>query len=237
MAGETTAARRLDELRARHGLDAHGRQRLATLLALLQDDPTAPTAVSSPELAVDVHIADSLTALDLERVRTARAIADIGSGAGVPGLALAAVLPGAEVWLIESRRRKCEFIERAAASMGLENATAVCARAEEWDEGLERHDVVVARALAPPAVVLEYAAPLLELGGALVDWRAARRPDEERAAALAAQELGLVLEEVRAVAPLEGPSDHHLHVWAKRAPTPPRFPRRAGIARKRPLGS
>jgi 16S rRNA (guanine527-N7)-methyltransferase len=96
--------------------------------------------------------------------------------------------------------------------------------------------VVVARALAAQAVVLEYAAPLLRVGGVLVDWRGKRAPDEERAGGRAAEILGMHREEIRRVAPLEGATEHHLHVFSKITETPERFPRRAGMARKRPLG-
>ncbi len=110
------------------------------------------------------------------------------------------------------------------------------ARAEEWGEGVARNDLVLARALAPQPVVLEYAAPLLRLGGTLVDWRGKREsPEEEEAAGRAAALLGLRRTEMRRVVPFEGARDHHLHVFGKVAETPARFPRRAGVARKRPL--
>jgi len=96
-------------------------------------------------------------------------------------------------------------------------------------------DVVLARALAAPAVVVEYAAPLLRLGGALVEWRGRRESGAERSGLAAAQRLGLELVEVRRVAPYNGARDHHLHVYLKNRETPSGFPRRAGIARKRPL--
>jgi len=95
----------------------------------------------------------------------------------------------------------------------------------------------VARALAPQTVVLEYAAPLLRNGGALVDWRGRRSAEAEAQADRAATVLGLRRQEIRRVAPFEGATDHHLHVFTKVHETPPRFPRRAGIARKRPLGA
>jgi 16S rRNA (guanine527-N7)-methyltransferase len=95
---------------------------------------------------------------------------------------------------------------------------------------------VLARALAPQPVVLEYAAPLLRLGGRLVDWRGRRVPDEESAARRAGEELGMRLQEIRRVLPFADARDHHLHIWLKAAETPARFPRRPGIARKRPLG-
>ena len=104
-------------------------------------------------------------------------------------------------------------------------------------EGRLANDVVLARALAPQPVVLEYAAPLLRLGGALVDWRARRDGHEEQAAATAARELGLELGEIRRVRPFAEATDRHLHVWVKTGATPERFPRRAGMARKRPLGT
>ncbi len=189
-----------------------------------------------PERAVDVHFADSLVALELDAVRAATRIADLGSGAGFPGLALAIALPRAEVALVESQRRKCEFLDRARTLAHLANASVVCSRAEEWRDGFDAQDVVVARALAPQAVVLEYAAPLLHVGGTLVDWRGRRSTEEERGAERAAAELGLRRLEIRRVEPYVQARDHHLHVFAKVEPTSPRFPRRPGVARKRPLG-
>jgi 16S rRNA (guanine527-N7)-methyltransferase len=113
---------------------------------------------------------------------------------------------------------------------------AVHARAEEWADGLGACDLVTARALAPLAVVAEYAAPLLTVGGTLVAWRGRRDPDDEAVGARAAVELGLEPGTVIRVEPYPGALHRHLHVLRKVAPTPDRFPRRPGMARKRPLG-
>ena len=113
----------------------------------------------------------------------------------------------------------------------------VCARAEEWRAGSEAHDLVVARALAPQPVVLEYAAPLLRVGGRLVDWRGRRDGAEEERGARAAAELGLRPRRGASPSqPFAGAHSRHLHVFEKVGTTPPRFPRRPGMARKRPLG-
>lgn len=227
----------LTALGGRYGLNEHQLGQLGTVLGELEGGEWAPTAVRDPTQAVDVHLADSLTALELGVVRSAASIADLGAGAGFPGLALAVALQSTEVRLIESQKRKCEFIERVCAAAAIENARVVWARAEEWQEGVSRNDVVVARALAPQSVVLEYAAPLLRMGGTLVDWRGRRKPDEEDAAERAASSLGLRRAEVRRVIPFDEATDRHLHMFVKTEETPPRFPRRPGIARKRPLGT
>jgi 16S rRNA (guanine527-N7)-methyltransferase len=228
--------KRLAELAAAWGIDADGRSALATLLELLASDPTAPTTVVEPERAVDVHLADSLVALDLAPVRQARVIADLGAGAGLPGLPLAVALPGAHVALVESVGHKGAFMQRCIDAMGLANAEVVIARAEEWREGIGTCDVVTARALAPLNALLEYAAPLLRDGGVLVAWKGHRDPDEERAGRAAAARLGMEVEEVREVAPFPEAHARHLVVARKIAPTPAGFPRRPGMARKRPLG-
>jgi 16S rRNA (guanine527-N7)-methyltransferase len=228
--------KRLAELAAAWGIDADGRSALATLLELLASDPTAPTTVVEPERAVDVHLADSLVALDLAPVRQARVIADLGAGAGLPGLPLAVALPRAHVALVESVGRKGAFMQRCIAAMGLANAEVVTARAEEWREGIGTCDVVTARALAPLNALLEYAAPLLRDGGVLVAWKGHRDPEEERAGHAAAPQLGMEVEEVREVAPFPEAHARHLVVARKIAPTPTGFPRRPGMARKRPLG-
>jgi 16S rRNA (guanine527-N7)-methyltransferase len=216
-------------------LTGEQRSQLGALLLALTDT-RAPTAVRDPVLATDIHLADSLVALELDVVRRAARIADMGSGAGFPGLPLAVALPAVRFSLVESQRRKCQFLERVLAAAGIDNALVICSRAEEWRGGFDAHDVVVARALAAQPVVLEYAAPLLRAGGTLVDWRGRRNEEEERAAALAAAELGLRLLEILRVEPFRGARDHHLHLYEKVASTPPRFPRRPGVARKRPLG-
>jgi 16S rRNA (guanine527-N7)-methyltransferase len=221
---------------ADHSLNAEQQRSLSIVLQTLATDERAPTSVRDPSLAQRVHVADSLAALELEEVHKVRRLVDIGSGAGFPGLPLAVALPAAEVALVESQGRKCAFLERVCADAEIENARVVCARAEEWEEGLEQGDVVVARAVAAQPVVLEYAAPLLRIGGLLVDWRGHRAGEEEEQADRAAEILGLHRERVLRTAPLEGASDHHLHTFRKLSPTPARFPRRAGMARKRPLG-
>lgn len=230
------AAKRLSELCSRFRLsDRQGRQ-LEEVLAVLSGDVDAPTAVRSPELAVNVHLADSLVALDLGALSSAEEIVDIGAGAGFPGLPLAVALPSCRFTLIDSHARKCGFIERLIASADIFNAEVVCARVEQWATGIGVHDAALARAVASQPVVVEYAAPLLRLGGTLVDWRGRRDASEEEAGLRAAAELGMERQRVMRSEPFVGARDHHLHVFVKAADTPGRYPRRVGMARKRPLG-
>jgi len=228
------AAERMAELSSRYGLPAAAQDRLAVLLDLLAQ-PIAPTAVHQPSDAVDVHIADALAGLELEQVRCARRIADLGAGAGVPGLVLAAALPEAEVTLVEAVARKGGFLERAVAAMELGNARVVVARAEGWAEGRDHHDLVTARALAELPVVVEYAAPLLAPNGALVAWKGRRDPVEEADGASAAAVMGLEVCPPLSVTPFTWVEARHLYLYLKLGETPSRFPRRPGIARKRPI--
>jgi 16S rRNA (guanine527-N7)-methyltransferase len=228
---------KLDGLVERYGLSAAERSQLEMILAALVGDERSPTTVRDPGLAADVHLADSLVALEVGVLAPAERIADLGTGAGFPGLALGVALPSKALWLVESQARKCAFMERLLRRVGVANAHVVCARVEEWEEGLGANDVVLARAVAAPAVVVEYAAPLLRVGGALVDWRGRREPEIERLGLDAARQLGMDLAEIRHVEPYEGARDHHLHVYLKVRETPGGFPRRAGMARKRPLAS
>ena len=230
-----SAERRLAAVADGHGLAGPAREALRTVLDLLAREPTAVTSVRDPDAAVDVHVADSLVALELPEVQAAQTVADLGSGGGFPGLALAAALPGARVALVESAGRKCDFLRRAADSAGLVNVDVVHARAEAWPAGIGAHDLVVARALAALPVVLEYAAPLLHVGGAVVAWKGRRDPSEEGDGAAAAAQLGLTVPIARAVRPFEGARDRHLFLSSKVSDTPPNYPRRPGMASKRPL--
>jgi 16S rRNA (guanine527-N7)-methyltransferase len=211
---------------------------LEVLLAMLAE-PRAPVSASSVRKARQVHIADSLSGLELEQLRSARRVADLGSGAGLPGLALAPCRPDARFELIESVSRKCEFLRAAIERMGLSNATVVCRRSEEWaaGEGREAYDAVTARAVGRLATLAELASPLLEEGGVLAAWKGARSDHEEAELARASGRLAMEPVEVRPVEPYPGSRGRHIHLLRKNGPTPNGLPRRPGMAAKRPFGS
>lgn len=226
---------RLEELAREYELPDGATQRLALVLQAVRDEPNAPTTVTDPRIGVETHIADSLSGLLLPELRAARRIADLGAGPGFPGLALAIGLPDAQVWLVESQRRKCAFLETAIETAVIPNAHVVYARAEDWPErGL---DVVCARAVDRLSVIAEYAAPLLRTGGTFVAWKGQRDSDEERDGAAAALALGLGEARIVPVQGARGADHRHLYLYSKVQETPDRYPRRAGMARKRPLSA
>jgi len=211
---------------------------LEALLEML-GEPRAPVSASSVSRAREVHIADSLSGLEIEQLRSAGRLADLGSGAGLPGLVLAACRPDARFDLIESVSRKCDFLTEAIERMGLSNAGVVCERSEAWADGAgrEAYDAVTARAVGGLPTLAELASPLLRDGGVLAAWKGARSATEEAAVARAAERVAMEPLEVRPVAPYPGSRDRHIHLLRKNGPTPNGLPRRAGMAAKRPFGS
>ena len=224
-------------------LDSSAREALHRVLELLREEHASVSSVTEPERAWKVHVADSLSGLVVAELRTAKVIADVGSGAGFPGLVLAAALADARVDLIESVARKCEFIHRAAVASGISNARAIGERSETWAErppprgGCEAYEAVTARAVGRLSILAELASPLLRDGGVLIAWKGRRSGEEEAELAAAAGRLAMEPEQVLAVGPYAGSRHRHLHVMRKRGPTPEGLPRRPGIAKKRPFGS
>ena len=212
--------------------------RLQALLDALRREPDPHTAVSAGLAAVEVHVADSLAGLEVDRLAAADSIADIGAGAGFPGLVLALALPSARVDLVESAGRKVDVILRLARAASISNAHVIATRAETLAAGEARgaYAAVTARAVAALPVLVEYAAPLLRKGGALVAWKGSRVADEEDAGRAAADVVGLAPTAIVPVQPYADSRDRHLYVYSKVRQTPNRFPRRPGIALKRPLG-
>jgi 16S rRNA (guanine527-N7)-methyltransferase len=141
----------------------------------------------------------------------------VGSGGGAPGVPLAATFPEREVVLVEAERRKCEFLEHVAPP----NARVVWGRAEE--QATDTYGVAVAKALAHPPTAVEWCLPLVREGGAVVLW-VGPTAERERVAAVAARIAG----------ELEDAPPGFL-VIRKTGPTPAGFPRRTGVAKKRPL--
>ncbi len=219
-------------------LAPEARASLQIVLEFLETERASVSSVTDPQRAWRVHVADSLTGLEFEQLATAQRIADIGSGAGFPGLALAVALPGARVDLIESVGRKCAFIQRAVDAAGIANARVVNARSEDLAgaEGREAYAAVTARAVGRLSTLAELASPLLEDGGALVAWKGKRDPGEEAQLESAAVALAMRPEEIRHVGPFAGSEHRHLHLIRKLGPTPEDLPRRPGMAKKRPRG-
>ena len=219
-------------------LDPQSRAALQKVLALLAAEQASVSSVTDPQRAWKVHVEDSLTGLEVPALREATSIADIGSGAGFPGLVLAVALPAARVDLIESVSRKCEFIERAATAAGIANARVLNARSEEIAaaSGREAYDAATARAVGRLSTLAELASPLLRDGGTLVAWKGKRDADEEAQLENASAELAMGLEQVLDVGDRAGSKHRHLYVIGKTAPTPPELPRRPGMAKKRPRG-
>jgi 16S rRNA (guanine527-N7)-methyltransferase len=194
-------------------------ERLDRWLAALVDTPGL-TAVSDPDEARRLHLEAALEAAPLIE---GGPVVDVGSGGGSPGLPLATARPDLRFDLLESARRKCDFLTRWASEF--ENASVVCARAEEHARGPGRdaYGTALARALAPPPVAAEWCLPLVARGGRAILF--VGPTVDEAAAGRAAAELAAEIEDAPA----------GFLLLRKTGPTPERFPRRPGMARKRPL--
>ena len=174
------------------------------------------TALRDPAEARRVLLEDSLAGADIV-ARFDGTIVDVGSGGGAPGIPLAYSFPDREVVLLEAERRKCDFLESVAPP----NARVVWGRVEEQEA--DWAGVAVAKALAQPPTAAEWCLPLVREGGAVVLWLG---PSADRARLAAAAE--------RVAGSVED-SPPGFAVIRKTGPTPPGFPRRTGVAKKRPL--
>jgi 16S rRNA (guanine527-N7)-methyltransferase len=191
--------------------------RLDDWLTLLLAAPGL-TAIDDLDEARTLLVEDALRAVEVVR-QLDGSIVDVGSGGGSPGIPLAAALPEREVTLLEANARKAGFLDRVAAEFP--NVSVVRGRAEEQEP--DRYGVATAKALAKPPVAIEWALPLVRPGGAAILWLG--ESADLAAVARVAGQLGGAPPERRA----------GLTVIRKLAPTPPGFPRRPGLARKRPL--
>ncbi|HET7558513.1 MAG TPA: 16S rRNA (guanine(527)-N(7))-methyltransferase RsmG [Limnochordia bacterium] len=189
------------------------------------------------EIAVK-HFVDSLSLLRLGVVQRAPRMVDVGSGAGFPGVPLAIARPDATVVLVDSLRKRMDWVAMTMRDLGLTRVSTVHARAEEAGRGAlrGRFGLAVARAVAPAPVALEYLAPLTAVGGHCVLMKGPVAAGEiaagERAAAaLGLRELGLDRFELP-----DGMGERTLMSWVKEGRTPSRYPRRAGVPQREPLG-
>jgi 16S rRNA (guanine527-N7)-methyltransferase len=197
------------------------------------------TRITDPEEIVVKHFLDSLTCLRAVEFAEGARLADVGSGAGLPGLALAIARSDIQVSLIESASKRCEFLRHAAAAIGLGGIEIAALRAEE--AGRQPHyrawfDVVASRAVGHLAVLAEYCLPLARVGGAMVAQKGRRGEAEAAEAAGALEALGGCVEATRRFDLPGGAGRREIVVVRKTRATPEAYPRRPGVPRKRPLG-
>jgi 16S rRNA (guanine527-N7)-methyltransferase len=184
------------------------------------------------------HLDDAFGLAAIRRPKPGERWADLGSGAGLPGLPLAVAYPATSFTLIDAHRRRLDWIEAAAARLHLTNITVVHARLEDYGRGAAREsfDVATARALGSLPVVAELGLPLVAVGGQLLVPRGQPESDELKQAASACEQLGGRIDDV--IPNLSSPIDRvgFVVIMAKIAATSPRFPRRSGMPARTPLG-
>ena len=225
--------RRLEELADRHNLTDSQFGELPPL-EVLASDAHAPSTVTAPRRAVDVHVATAGRARGCPSLGAAARIADVGSGARFPACRWRSPPPRDRV-LLESSARRCAFIERAASAAGVRNAAVVAGRAEAWAPGAgSRTSSRRGQSRHWPCCASTRRRSCAGRGARRVAGH--RDREAEAAAERAAAELGLESRAAVRSEPYPGSQEHHLHVYVKVRPTPARFPRRPGIASKRPLG-
>lgn len=226
---------RLEALAAEYELAGTSVGALRVLLDVYATDEHAATTITDPEAAVDRHVADGLSGLQVPALARATRVVDIGTGAGVPALVLAAARPDMEVVALDTVGKKVAWTTSCAERMGLKNVRGVHARAEAWWEGQGWAEVVTARAVAQLGVLIEYACPLLTPGGRLVAWKGSIEGDEETVARSVAKQLRMSPPEQLEVKPWPEAENRRLVVHIKSGPTPKGFPRQAGAALRKPL--
>lgn len=240
----SNASRMASKLRAycdRFELDADQNERLFKLAALSVELRISGTAIATLPEAIDVHIADSLAGLEVDAVANAGSIVDIGSGVGFPGLVLAIAKPDAQVILVDSVRKKMVEAAAMAEQIGLTNVDCIWGRAEEISaiggEARGSFDVVTARALSSLNVLIEYAAPLLRENGELVAWKGSPNAEELENASAAEVAVGFSSGKLIKTKPFKKSNARHFYLSTKVAETAERYPRRPGMALKKPITS
>ena len=194
------------------------------------------TSICDPQEVVDAHFVDSLAARHLPELPPNAVCADVGTGAGFPGVPLAIARPDITVTLIDSLRKRLVFLDELKEKLHLDNVVTLHGRSEDLAHDpafRERFDCVFSRAVARLNVLCELDVPLLKCGGRLLAWKGPAFPDEAEEAKNALKTLGASVETVYSQT-METRS-HFIVVIRKDKPTPARFPRQAGTPKRKPL--
>lgn len=197
------------------------------------------TAVRDRDEAMQKHIADSISCAFMEEYESAEKVIDIGTGAGFPGVPLAVLSPEKKFTLVDSLNKRLRIIDELTGELGINNITTLHGRAEDVGQNKdhrEQYDICVSRAVASLDVLCEWCLPLVKLGGYFIAYKGENVSRETSDARKAIELLGGKIIETRMVATDEEDiSGHVLLIIEKVKPTPKKFPRQAGTARKNPI--
>ena len=196
------------------------------------------TAIENGAESAKKHFLDSLNPAAISCISSAKKIIDVGSGAGFPGIPLSILKEQADFTLLDTRKKRCEFIESAVSELGLKNVTVLWGRAEELGKDKmhrEQYDIACARALAAAPILLEYLSPFLKIGGHVLLYKGKEAENEIAQSQNAADILGIDKFAVIPYKITDDVSSYNMLYAEKIFPTPDKYPRKPGIALKRPL--
>ncbi len=220
-------------------IDAITKKQVAQFAMLLHEglNKLRLTGEKSLEGIIWKQIYDSLKILEVTALEPGLKIVDLGSGGGLPGLPLKICRPSIELFLMDANRKKAAFLSDVINELNLEKACVLCGRAEEYGQGSgyrEQYDLVLSKAVAEMAVLVELALPLLRKGGRALFYKGPKGKGEAREAVKALSACGGVLE-AEWTYELKDGEQRLLYNIRKTRATPLKYPRRAGVPARRPL--
>lgn len=205
---------------------------------LIWNARTNLTAIIEPSAVMIRHHLDSLSVLKSVKMEKGMRVADVGTGAGFPGIPLHIAVDGLHTTLIESTGKKTDFLKHVVEILDLKRVSTINARAEDaghLPQQRATYDIVVARAVARLPILLEYLLPLAKIDGLCVAMKGVTAREELESSAAALETLGGVAEDIHEVHLPDVPEPHYLVVVRKVRQTPNTFPRKPGIPAKKPL--
>ncbi|MBN2879268.1 MAG: 16S rRNA (guanine(527)-N(7))-methyltransferase RsmG [Clostridia bacterium] len=207
-------------------------------LVMATNEHTNLTSIEDGASSAKRHFLDSLNPEALQIIKSANNVIDVGSGAGFPGIPLAVMHDEVRFTLLDTRKKRCEFMQEAVKQLNLKNVTVLWGRAEDYGKDTsyrEKYDIACARALATVPVLLEYLSPFLSVGGAAMLYKGSSPEEEISSAKNALSALGMGEINTFLYSVYGDTSEYSMLCSVKINTTPDKYPRKAGIALKRPL--
>jgi 16S rRNA (guanine527-N7)-methyltransferase len=196
------------------------------------------TAITDPEEAVIKHFVDSLTLLKALEIKKNAKVIDVGTGAGFPGMAIGIMRPDMKILLLDSLKKRVNFLEESFELLGLEGIKAIHGRAEEYaknKEYREKYDLCVSRAVSNLATLSEYCLPYVKIGGTFISYKSGTVQEEAEEAEKAINILGGQVKDITYFKLPDSEIDRSLVIINKKKSTPGKYPRKAGTPLKEPL--